>query len=63
MLPIPGAEGGGSNVLAFRNLVRAKFYDLPSGEAIAEAWVPGVVGDLVSLRARRFGTTSFAKPN
>ncbi len=37
MLPIPGAEGGGDNVLAFRNLVRGKFYDLPSGEAIAEA--------------------------
>ena len=36
-LPIPGAEGGGDNVLAFRNLLRAKFYDMPSGEAIAEA--------------------------
>jgi hypothetical protein len=36
-LPIPGAEGGGDNVLAFRNLLRAKFYDMPSGEAVAEA--------------------------
>jgi Animal haem peroxidase len=36
-LPIPGAEATGSNVLAFRNLVRGKFYDLPSGEAIAGA--------------------------
>ena len=36
-LPIPGAEGGGDNVLAFRNLTRAKFYDMPSGEAVAEA--------------------------
>jgi Animal haem peroxidase len=36
-LPIPGAEGGGDNVLAFRNLLRAKFYEMPSGEAVAEA--------------------------
>ena len=36
-LPIPGAEGGGDNVLAFRNLLRAKFYDMPSGEAVAAA--------------------------
>jgi hypothetical protein len=36
-LPIPGAEGGGDNVLGFRNLLRAKFYDMPSGEAVAEA--------------------------
>ena len=63
-LPIPGAEAGGSNVLAFRNLVRGKFYDLPSGEAIAEAMDVPVVGDSqFSLRARRFGTTCFAKPN
>jgi hypothetical protein len=34
-LPIPGAEATGSNVLAFRNLIRAKFYDMPSGESIA----------------------------
>ena len=45
MLPIPGAEGGGDNVLAFRNLLRGKFYDLPSGEAIAEAMGVRVVGD------------------
>ena len=38
-LPIPGAEATGDNVLAFRNLLRSKFYDLPSGEAIA-----GVMG-------------------
>ena len=36
-LPIPGAEGGGDNVLAFRNLLRAKFYDMPSGEDVAVA--------------------------
>jgi hypothetical protein len=44
-LPIPGAEGGGSNVLAFRNLVRAKFYDLPSGEDIAGAMGVKIAGD------------------
>ena len=44
-LPIPGAEAGGDNVLAFRNLVRGKFYDLPSGEAIAGAMGVDVVGD------------------
>ena len=46
-LPIPGAEATGSNVLAFRNLVRAKFYDMPSGEAIAEAMGVPVVGEPV----------------
>ena len=44
MLPIPGAEGGGSNVLGFRNLLRGKFYELPSGEAIAEAMDVPLVG-------------------
>jgi hypothetical protein len=34
-LPIPQAIGGGSNVLAFRNLVRGTFYGLPSGQAIS----------------------------
>ena len=67
MLPIPGAEGGGDNVLAFRNLLRGKFYDLPSGEAIAEAMGVKVVGrpgvdEGPAMRARRFGTTCFAKP-
>jgi len=37
VLPIPGAEASGSNVLAFRNLVRAKFYDMPSGQDVARA--------------------------
>jgi hypothetical protein len=37
VLPIPGAEATGSNVLAFRNLVRAKFYDMPSGQDVAAA--------------------------
>jgi hypothetical protein len=36
-LPIPGAEASGSNVLAFRNMLRAKFYALPSYESVARA--------------------------
>jgi hypothetical protein len=35
-LPIPGAEADGSNVLAFRNMIRAKFYDMPSGQTVAD---------------------------
>jgi hypothetical protein len=46
-LPIPGAEGGGSNVLGFRNLLRAKFYDVPSGEDIAGAMYVPVTGEPV----------------
>jgi len=46
-LPIPGAEGGGSNVLGFRNLLRAKFYDMPSGEDIAGAMNVPVTGEPV----------------
>jgi hypothetical protein len=36
-LPIPGAAASGSNVLAFRNMARGKFYGLPSGQAVADA--------------------------
>ena len=48
-------------MLAFRNLVRGKFYDVPSGEAIAGAM--GVESSVspFSPRARRSGTTYFAK--
>lgn len=46
-LPIPGVADGGSNVLAYRNLVRGSFYDLPSGEATAEALGLPVVGEPV----------------
>lgn len=34
-LPIPGAEASGSNVLAFRNMLRAKFYGMASGQSVA----------------------------
>jgi hypothetical protein len=36
-LPIPGAEATGSNVLAFRNMLRAELYDMPSGQDVARA--------------------------
>lgn len=36
-LPIPGAEATGSNVLAFRNMLRAKFYNMASGQRVARA--------------------------
>ena len=35
MLPIPGAEANGSNVLAFRNMTRADLYSMPSGQDVA----------------------------
>jgi Animal haem peroxidase len=46
-LPIPGAEATGDNVLAFRNMLRAKFYDMPSGEEVAAAMGVPVVGEPV----------------
>jgi hypothetical protein len=36
-LPIPPVEASGSNVLAYRNMIRAKFYGLPSGQDVATA--------------------------
>lgn len=52
-LPIPSVvAGGGSNVLAFRNMVRGVHYGLPSYESVARALghtpvnVASVVGDL-----------------
>jgi hypothetical protein len=35
-LPIPGAADTGSNNLAFRNMLRAHFYRMPSGQDVAE---------------------------
>lgn len=50
VLPIPGAEASGSNVLAFRNLVRAKFYDMPSGQDVARALnVPVITPEELNL--------------
>lgn len=35
-LPIPGVEATGSNVLAFRNMIRAVLYSMPSGQTVAK---------------------------
>ncbi len=51
-LPIPGSEATGSNVLAYRNLVRAKFYGIPSGQTVAEAMgIPAIAAADVTLRS------------
>src|SRR5205823_3162038 len=36
-LPIPGSEATGSNVLAFRNMLRGVLYAMPSGQDVARA--------------------------
>jgi hypothetical protein len=48
-LPIPGAEASGSNVLAYRNLIRGKFYGLASGQDVAAAM------GIRPIPARQFG--------
>lgn len=49
-LPIPGAEAAGSNVLGFRNLIRAKFYGMPSGQSVAAAMgVPVITPEQLNL--------------
>jgi hypothetical protein len=53
-LPIPGAEASGSNVLAYRNLIRGKFYGLPSGQAVAAAM------GIAPIPARQFGSLGAA---
>ena len=62
MLPIPGAEGGGDNVLAFRNLCAASSTTCPRARLSLRRWVCGSSVTRTSLKARRFGTTCFAKP-
>jgi hypothetical protein len=51
---IPGAEASGSNVLAYRNLIRGKFYGLPSGQDVAAAM------GITPIAARRFGNIGAA---
>jgi hypothetical protein len=49
-LPIPGAEATGSNVLAFRNMSRAGFYGLPSGQDVAaELGLPVITPEELNL--------------
>lgn len=50
VLPIPGAEATGSNVLAFRNMSRGVFYGLPSGQAVAaELGFPVITPETLNL--------------
>jgi hypothetical protein len=52
VLPIPGAEATGSNVLAFRNMVRAKFYNLADGQDVSTAMgVDPITPDQLGLAA------------
>ena len=55
-LPIPGAEGGGDNVLAFRNLQRAKFYDMPSSSPLRSDGSQPFPAIRRSPKARRCGS-------
>jgi hypothetical protein len=49
-LPIPPVEASGSNVLAYRNMIRAKFYGLPSGQDVATAMgIPPIPPSLLGL--------------
>lgn len=51
-LPIPGAEASGSNVLAFRNMLRAKLYGMPSGQTVArEIGIPVITPASLNLGA------------
>ena len=43
-------EASGSNVLAYRNMIRAKFYGLPSGQDVATAMgIPPIPPSLLGL--------------
>jgi len=61
VLPIPGAEAEGANVLGFRNLVRADSYGLPSGQtlAIAMGVDPIPASELSKLPAFQDGTPAW----
>jgi len=58
VLPIPGAEASGSNVLAFRNMTRADFYGMASGQDVARAMgiAPIPAPELSPLPAFQTGT-------
>lgn len=58
VLPIPGAEAQGSNVLAFRNMVRADAYSMASGQDVAKAMGEDVIpaSEITSRPAFQSGT-------
>jgi hypothetical protein len=56
VLPIPGAEAQGSNVLAFRNMTRADFYGMASGQDVAKAMgIPPIDADAIIDNLPAFG--------
>jgi Animal haem peroxidase len=56
VLPIPGAEATGSNVLAFRNMTRADFYGMASGQDVAKAMgIPAIDPDVIVDNQPAFG--------
>ena len=55
-LPVPAAIPGGPNSLASRNLIRAKRYQLPSGQAVARALgVPVLTNEEIGINDPAFG--------
>jgi hypothetical protein len=55
-LPVPAAIPGGPNSLASRNIIRAKRYQLPSGQAVARAiGVPVLTNAEVGITDPEFG--------
>lgn len=55
-LPVPAAIPGGSNSLASRNMIRAKRYQLPSGQAVARALgLPELTNEQVGINDPAFG--------
>jgi hypothetical protein len=59
---LAGAENAGSNVLAFRNLVRSFFYGLPSGQDVAQAMGVDVISptDILPNPLNSQSITSFS---
>ena len=55
-LPVPAAISGGPNSLASRNIIRAKRYQLPSGQAVAiTLGVPVLTNEQVGIEDPEFG--------
>jgi hypothetical protein len=55
-LPVPAAIPGGPRSLASRNIIRAKRYQLPSGQAVARAiGVPVLTNDEIDITDPAFG--------
>ena len=64
-LPVPAAIPGGPNSLASRNIIRAKRYQLPSGQDVARALgVPVLTNEKVGIRRPgvRWGGTAVGVP-